>query len=63
MWGGDVEPQRFVVELMDDGNILIPTEVAEDFKYITSHPDLVVEQWETVHPAIAPLVCADRVNA
>lgn len=57
MWGGEVEPQRFRVEALPDGRILVPNENAEDFSYIVTHPDLEVERWETVNPQDAPFVC------
>jgi hypothetical protein len=61
-WGGEVEPFRGPVGAVD-GGILIPTELRFDYEYVASHPDLVQAFIETVHPAMAPLVCAERTNA
>ena len=61
-WGGEVEPFRSPVTAVD-GGILIPTEHKVSYEYVASHPDLVQEFVETVHPAMAPIVCAEKTSA
>jgi hypothetical protein len=62
MWGGEVQPVKFPVAPAE-GGVLIPTALSADFKYITTHPDVVIEHIETIPVPMQPIVCGDLVSS
>jgi hypothetical protein len=64
MWGGEVEPERFPVDLnQENGNLRVPTDLAEKFAYVVGHPDVEVTHIETTQESTRHFVCAEKIDA